>query len=135
MIVMMSLVLCCDGDDPADAGNGDDSRLELGPPDCPTNSGWPCTCTHRSTPCYDGTFCAIVSQGQGICAAECIEGAPPGSICPGTTFTGHGRCMLQETPSSPPTRCLLTCAHSEACPSDQECRNISASTGVGQCLP
>lgn len=134
-VVILCTLVGCDGDDPSDGGPGDDPAFELGPEDCPVNSGWPCTCTRRSTPCDDGAICAIVAQGQGICAAECIPGQPPGSACPDDGFPGHPYCQLRESPSSPPTHCLLSCAHSSACPSDQECQNISGTTGVGQCLP
>ena len=125
----------CDGDDPSDGGTDTDPGLDIGPADCPVNSGWPCTCTNRYSPCSDGTVCAIISDGQGICAAECIPGEPPGSACPDEGFPGHAYCQLAESPSSPPTRCLISCANHESYPSDQQCLNISGTTGVGQCLP
>jgi hypothetical protein len=133
IVVIICAALGCDsGGDPTDAGDAR-SRPDIGPADCPLNSGWPCTC-YGSAPCDDGSRCFSSASGMGICAAECIAGQPPGSACPPEDFAAHPHCQLVAE-GTQPTHCLLSCAHFTACPSDQECRNISSTTGLGQCLP
>ncbi len=133
LITLCALLGCDGGDGSADAGSDSTSYPDLGPADCPLNSGWPCSCYSRG-PCADGNICARFGS-LGVCAAECIPGEPPGSACPEHDFTGQAHCQLQAEPGGAPTHCLISCAHSDNCPSNQECRNISSTTGLGQCLP
>lgn len=131
-----------DGGSDADAadGGGDaeaDADAPIGPPDCPRNSGWPCTC-NRSETCDDGSPCAtshLVPSGLGVCAAPCIPGQPPGSACPAHDFPAAAWCQLRESPTGPPTHCLLVCAAETVCPSDQVCVDPDIEGVPGYCLP
>jgi hypothetical protein len=150
-LLVMALALglvapCCDdggpdGDADGDAdGDGDgDGDADGDAPDCPWNSGWPCTC-NRLEPCDDGSTCALVAEateGRRLCTALCDLTQPDRLICPDTSrFPGSlGMCFLQASPYGDPDHCLLGCMVESACPSDQRCVDLGISEEMNFCVP
>lgn len=127
-----------DGDVDGDTdGDGDPDTTPVGPEDCPRNSGWPCTCDRRGA-CDDGSPCVslpFVSSGLGVCTAACDATQPPAAQCPDHDFGAASWCQLRESPTGPPTNCLLICAVPTVCPSDQTCVDPGIEGVPGYCLP
>lgn len=122
--------------DVSPSDSGDEDAATMGPADCPWNTGYPCTCTRAET-CDDGTRCATlpwIESGLGVCVAECIPDQPPGTACPTHDFVAPAWCQIRAEPTGPLTHCLLVCAHSDNCPSDQVCTDVGLE-GVLYCLP
>ncbi len=107
-----------DADADADADSDADGDTDTYPeqdPDCPLNSGWPCSCYKD---CDDGSSCLVVSDVAsgtlGICSMACeID-----SGCSETMWDAEPTCNL----GNPSSNCSMKCASTVDCPEDQACK-------------
>jgi hypothetical protein len=101
-----------DSDSDADTGTGDPQ------PNCPVNSGWPCSCDYISE-CDDGSICAgiVYLEDYGTsCFASCDN---PEGPCPDTPYAAEEMCVIDG--DSMGYYCALLCDSSSECPPDQVC--------------
>jgi len=121
-----------DADGDSDSDSDSDSDADTGPPTCPLNSGWPCTCDLMGMGnCDDGSDCIGIqglSEGDiGYCAEQC-DGE--GADCPPEIWDADGECVLSDGGSN--FWCVLLCSTPADCPPDQGCH---FDFGPGICHP
>ncbi|HUT79167.1 MAG TPA: hypothetical protein VM285_15825 [Polyangia bacterium] len=122
-----------DSDSDSDAdGDGDSDSNSNTNPECPLNSGWPCTCDGFQTTCNDGSVCTNVDLIEyGTWGPICVAGCSgEGGTCPVTSYPAEGTCGLQDGDQN--YYCILECSNSNECPPDQECLEAYE---IGFCLP
>ena len=101
-------------------------------PECPRNSGWPCTCDGFGSICNDGSLCHGFFEPYntiGICSRKCKDDNANIIADCNTAFDAEDVCGV----GGP--YCRLVCGTDSDCPQDQKCAEPYVDTGVHNCIP